>query len=359
MKKIILALFSIFLFLNDGQAQNCTNPVNHMIFQNEFNQIAIQQTNQNKLNMAIQFVNSNCLLSEQVKKIAQLFTDDAFRLDFCEAAYAHTADPANYYDVYDAFTAFSFAFRLNDFIHAQGNVIVQTNTSTNTPPVATTPVFPNVAYPSSMNYAGKKGCAGPVLNDASFMQAAQNVFIQPTDESKQLAIQNACDNNCLDFSQMMKLVSMLTSENVRLQVMEYAFSKVYDQEHYQSGIVLFTNTQLQNNWTSYAQLYLTPPPVVCSVAASDFNSVMDNIKSKPFPDDKMNVVTLAANDRCFNVEQIRTISKEFPFGDDKMKVFKMLYAKCPDQNNYYKLVDELTFPSEKTDLTNFIKNGGK
>jgi hypothetical protein len=359
MRKITFSILLLFFLANAITAQNCNNPVSSAVFQNNFNQIAVQQTNDKKLEKATLFVNSNCLLSAQVKNIAQLFTDDNYRLEFCKTAYSHTFDVVNYYDVYDAFTAFSYALRLYDYIHSLGTPVVLS-----TPPANTEPVFPNVAYPSSVNYTGAKGCAGPIANETSFKAIAQNVFIQPTDESKQIAIQNASANNCLDFAQIMKLVSLLKSEDFRLQLLEYTFPRVYDQEHYQSGIVLFTNTQMQNNWTSYASSFLAPPPpppppVVCSVSSTDFNAALQNIKSKAFSDDKMKTVDLLAPNYCFNVEQIKTIGKEFSFGDDKLKVFKELYAKCPDQNNYYKLVDELTFSTEKDNLSNFIKNEGK
>ena len=353
MKKFTFFFLLLFTFANFGKAQTCNNPVSNTIFQNNFNQIAIQQTNDLKLAKANLFVNSNCVLSSQVKNIAQLFTEDNYRLEFCKNAYPHTFDQVNYPDVYDAFTTFSGALRLYDFINNVPFI-------TPPPPVSAEPVYPNVAYPSSANYTGKKGCAGPVLNDASFKTVAQNVFIQPTDESKQIAIQNASNNNCLDFAQVMKLISLLQTEDFRLQLLEYTFPRVYDQEHYQSGIVLFTNTQMQTNWTNFAQQFLNPPPpppVVCSVSTADFNAALQNIRSKSFEDDKVKTVNLLAPDHCFNVEQIKSIGKEFAF--DKLTVFKALYAKCPDQNNYYKLVDELTFSSEKDDLRNFIKNGGK
>src|ERR1041385_1813980 len=217
--KTFTFFFLLILFCKISIAQTCNNPVSSTIFQNNFNQIAIQQTNDLKLAKADLFVNSNCVLSSQVKNIAQLFTEDNYRLEFCKTAYPHTFDQVNFFDVYDAFTTFSYALRLYDFIHTAPVIVTP-------PPVSTEPVFPNVAYPSSANYTGKKGCAGPVLNAASFKTVAQNVFIQPTDESKQIAIQNASNNNCLDFAEVMKLVSLLQSEDFRLQLLEFTFPKV-------------------------------------------------------------------------------------------------------------------------------------
>lgn len=364
MKKITFLILFLFTAAIPGFSQDCANPVNASVFQNNFNQVAIQQTNQKKLEKANAFVNTNCLMASQVKNIAQLFTEDSYRLEFCKLAYSHTFDRVNFYDVYDAFTAFSYAFRLHDFIHTAPAAPTPAVLVSPTP-APTGPVYPNVAYPSSINYASRKGCNGPVLNEAGFKAIAQNVFVQPTDESKQLAIQNASNANCLEFAQLMKLASLVKSETIRLQVMQFAFPRIYDLENYQSGIVLFTTTQMQNQWIAYASGYLTPPlpppppVVVCTTATADFNSIMSSIKGKNFAADKMGLIEVLAKDRCFSVDQVRTIGKEFPFGDDKIKVYKMLYAKCPDQNNYYKVVDDLTFTSEKETMNNFIKNGGK
>lgn len=323
------------------------------MFQSGFNQIAIQQSNQQKLNKALPFASSNCFTSAQVKNLAMLFTEDSYRLDFCKTAYAHTTDPANFFDVYDAFGTFSWAFRLYDYVNKK-TVAVVTPVS-----IVQTPVFPNYAYPGFSPYKGKTGCTGPVVSEESFKTIAQNVFIQPTDESKYVAIQTAADQHCLAFAHIMKLTSLMQSESLKLRVLMNTFARVYDQENYQSGIVLFSTTASQNEWINYAKAYLTPPPPVCLVTDPDFNGILKDIQAKHFADDKMGIVKLLAKDRCFSVAQIRTISKEFPFGTEKLSTFKSLYAKCTDKNNYYKLVDELTFSSEKDDLRNFIKNDGK
>lgn len=362
MKKFTFLFLFIVAASFAGVSQNCISPVSQQIFQANFNQVAIQQTNQKKLEKANAFVSTNCLMAAQVKNIALLFTEDGYRLEFCKTAYAHTYDQVNFYDVYDAFTAFSFAFRLHDYIHEPVAAPLPVEPAILVSPA---PIFPNVAYPSSNNYNGKRGCNGPVASEAEFKSIAQNVFVQPTDESKQVAIQNASNSYCFDFAQVMKLVSLVKSETIRLQVMQFAYPRVYDLENYQPGIVLFTDTRMQNQWTSFASGYLTPPaapappPVVCSVSATDFNSIMNSLKAKSFPADKYALVDLHSKDRCFSVEQIKTIGKEFSYAEDKLKVFKVLYAKCADQANYYKLVDELTYSSDKEKLNAFIKNGGR
>lgn len=366
MKKLITSVLAVLLLTNFNFAQNCSNPVSAVVFQNNFNQIAVQQNNQLKLNKSIQFANENCMMAAQVKNIAQLFNDDNYRLEFCKVAYLHTFDRVNFFDVYDAFGTFSAALRLYDFIRLieSAPVVVTpspvTTTVTNTAPKE--PVFPNFAYPSTVNYNGNKGCHGVLTSDATFKSIAQNVFNQPTDESKFVAIQLAYEQNCMSFAQIMKLTFLLQSENLRLKTLINSFSKIYDQDNYQSGIVLFSTTALQNEWTAYAKAYLAPPPppvVVCTTSDAEFKKLNDELKAKRFTDDKRGLVKIWINDRCLSVAQIKEISKQFAFGDDKMIVFKGFYAKCPDKNNYYLLVDELSFTSEKENLRNFILNEGK
>lgn len=363
MKKFIFTAVGIVMLNIASYAQNCNSPVSNIIFQSNFNQIAVQSSNQLKLNMAIQFVNNNCLMSAQVKNITLLFTDDAYKLEFCKVAYSHTFDKVSFYDVYDAFSTFSNAFRLHDYI-----LLVETH-STNTATAQTTTAsqatFPNIAYPAVINYSGHTGCQGPVINDNAFRTIAQNVANQPTDESKFVAVQLAYEQNCLGMGQMMKLCFLLQSEDMRLRSMMNAFPKIYDQDHYQSAVVLFANNNNQSTWTTYASAFLSPPPPppapepVCETSDADFQGIMKSLKAKNFPDEKVSMLELISQKRCFSVSQIKTIGKEFSFGSDKLKVFKMLYAKCNTRDDYYQLVDMLTFPSEKEELSSFIRNDGK
>lgn len=356
-KKLLLPFLLLVLFASVSNAQNCASPTSSAVYQNGFNSVAVQQNDHAKLVTAVRFISDKCLLSAQVKNMAMLFSADSVRMEFCKTAWPHTYDPGNFYDVYDAFHSFSYALRLYNFVQSNpvAAVVVQ-NTTIVTPPPG--PVYPNYAYPDTTHYTGKKGCAGPAMNETAFKQSAQNVFAQPTDESKFIAIQSVYEQNCLTFAQAMKLASMLQTDNFKMKTLMNSFPKVYDQEHYQSGIVLFSTTQAQNEWINYAKTYLTPPVPECVTNDADFKSVLNSVHSKNFPADKMSTLELAAKDRCFTVEQIRKFSLEFSFGDDKLKVFKMLYAKCNDKNNYYKLMDELTFSSEKDELKKFINNGG-
>jgi Domain of unknown function (DUF4476) len=221
------------------------------------------------------------------------------------------------------------------------------------------PVFPNYAYPDTNQYNGVKGCRGPVMSESAFKIAARTAYSQPTDESKYVSIQSVVDQNCLTFAQLMKFSSLMQTNNFKLKAMMYGFPKVYDQDHYPSGTVLFTNTGTQTEWTNFAKQSLTPPLPSCTVTESDLNSIIQSVHNQKYTDDKFKTLQTASKNRCYSVAQIKKLAGEFTFGSEKLKVFKLLYEKCSDKENYYKLVDELNFDSEKEELRQFIDNGGK
>ena len=139
---------------------------------------------------------------------------------------------------------------------------------------------------------------------------------------------------------MMKLSSMLKNEDNRLRVMKNGFARIYDQEHYVSAGAMFSLAPKKDEWNNYCGL-------------------LQDIRDKRFTEDKMNLIKSLSKDHCFNVAQLAEISREFAFDDEKIEMFKLYYAKCPDKKSYYKLVDELSFSSNKDSFRKWIDNGGK
>lgn len=352
MKKLLLLLLVIsssFAF-----AQRCTVPVSTSIYQQNLAQINIMRGDVGKQQRAEEFVTRNCVSSAQVKGIAVLFMSDSIRMVFCRTAYHTVTDTGNFFVVYDAFKSFSWALRLYDHVVRYPD---QAGLNTTIPPAAEVhPTFPLWVYPDTARSTGSKGCSGPVVTESAFGLIADNVFKQPTEESKIVAIESASANNCLSMAQLMKLASILTQEPNRMRVMKNGFARVYDQEHYASAGSMFATAAKKDEWNNYCSAYLTPP---CVVTNQDFGPLLQQIKNKSFPAEKLDLVKLMAKDRCFNVNQLSQISDEFSFDDEKMEIFKLCYAKCPDKQNYYLLIDKITFSTNKDELKRFINAGGK
>lgn len=98
----------------------CPMPMDQQSFMNVKQSIASKTFEDSKLTVAKQVINSNCLLSSQVKEIMMLFTFEDTRLELAKYAYGHTYDIGNYYQLNDAFTFESSIDELNEYINGGG-----------------------------------------------------------------------------------------------------------------------------------------------------------------------------------------------------------------------------------------------
>jgi hypothetical protein len=94
----------------------CPVPMAPSDFESMKGSISSKSFEDSKLTISKQIMNSNCLLSSQVKEVMLLFTFEETRLDFAKYAYGKTYDIGNYYKVNDAFTFESSIDDLNDYI---------------------------------------------------------------------------------------------------------------------------------------------------------------------------------------------------------------------------------------------------
>ncbi len=97
----------------------CENPMSNADFKVLKDSIPVNSFEETKLSTAKELVKNQCMLSQQIKELASLFTFDETRLDFAKFAYNYTYDRTNYYKVNDVFTFESSVEELNDFIKNQ------------------------------------------------------------------------------------------------------------------------------------------------------------------------------------------------------------------------------------------------
>jgi len=81
----------------------CRWPIENRDFQRMKQTITNTDFSSDKLKIAKQIANSNCLTAQQVKEIVTLFDFESGKLDFAKYAYTHTFDIGNYYIINDVF----------------------------------------------------------------------------------------------------------------------------------------------------------------------------------------------------------------------------------------------------------------
>lgn len=99
-------------------AVGCNWPVESRDFQRMKQSIDSKDFSSDKLRVAKQIINSNCLTAEQVKEVVLLFDFESEKLDFAKYAYKHTFDINNYYIINDAFEFSSSIEKLDNYINS-------------------------------------------------------------------------------------------------------------------------------------------------------------------------------------------------------------------------------------------------
>ena len=90
------------------------------------------------------------------------------------------------------------------------------------------------------------------------------------------------------------------------------------------------------------------------VSPSEFTSVRGQVNSIAMDKEKLSFLQMMTKDRCFKTEQIIQLSQLFSFSSNKLSFFKDAYLTVLDPQLYYSVLQELTFSSERNELSNFM-----
>jgi hypothetical protein len=94
----------------------------------------------------------------------------------------------------------------------------------------------------------------------------------------------------------------------------------------------------------------------CVTSDTQVDQLVKQIENEAFPDDQLRVAKLATQNKCFNTAQIKKVTHAFDHSGEKLGFLKAAYENCPDNSNYYQLMDVLTFPTDKEELEKFINS---
>jgi Domain of unknown function (DUF4476) len=92
---------------------------------------------------------------------------------------------------------------------------------------------------------------------------------------------------------------------------------------------------------------------------SSFQSAKKSISGASFEETKMSTAKTILASNCVTTNQVIEICKMFDFENTKLDFAKFAYSKTTDKGNYFKVGDVFSFDASKTDLNNFIANGGR
>lgn len=171
--------------------------------------------------------------SAQVKRMALTITNEDSRIEFVAAAYRHTVDPENFYDVYDTFQTFSKVFRLHDRLTAQRER-----------PLARGPG--GVVYPRQ----------GPApLTDKEFADILASINRESFDNSK-LALAKVAGAGArgrITSRQVLEMLKSFSFDDRRLECAKLAIDWVIDPAEFHVVYAAFTFDNTKNQLSQFLQ----------------------------------------------------------------------------------------------------------
>ena len=104
------------------------------------------------------------------------------------------------------------------------------------------------------------------------------------------------------------------------------------------------------------QMQAKPQPVVsAAMSSSDFNKLVNAIKSEDFSDGKLSILKEAAAHKYFSSEQSGKILDLFEFENDKVKAGTICHKRVVDPDNWYTVYSHFEFDASKNELRKAIK----
>jgi len=96
----------------------CNYPMDDAAFAKALQAIKNENFDSNKMTVAKQIANTNCLLTEQVIEIMKLFSFESGKLEFAKHAYTRVYDPGNYFAINNEFSFSSSVDELSEYINS-------------------------------------------------------------------------------------------------------------------------------------------------------------------------------------------------------------------------------------------------
>lgn len=103
-------------YSNSNTSTACYNAMAASDFSSAKKSIESKSFEDKKLTVAKQVLDANCMNTDQVKEVMDLFTFEDNKLNWAKYAYKKTTDPKNYYKINDGFTFEASIDELNEYI---------------------------------------------------------------------------------------------------------------------------------------------------------------------------------------------------------------------------------------------------
>jgi len=126
----------------------------------------------------------------------------------------------------------------------------------------------------------------------------------------------------------------------------------------ETPVVTTQTVAIQPTVTAVATMPVATAPTVSitNISSQEFNERLAAINREHFDDKRLSKAKQVFDDEILSTNQVITVVKGFSFDDSKLDFAKWAYKITLDKKNYYKVEDQFSFGSSKSDLSNYVKS---
>ena len=289
---------------------------------------------------------SNYFSTEQVRQLLVLITSEPNRLVLAKAAYPRVVDAANYTQIGTLFNNSANRNDLNNFIRNNPN-----NNG-----------YDNGNWNNNNNNNNNNNQYRTAMADYQFNQVLQNINGQ-NQYGKINTIRNTLNNNTYYFStsQIRQMLSLLTSENDRLEMAKLSYARVSDPANFTSLYDLFYNQSSRNDLNNYVIQHGGNGTNVqynsrIPMADATYSALLQKAGNHFLPWDKVRDVRDAFNNTSnyFTTYQIRQLLSLVGAQADRLDLAKLSWSRVTDPGSFTQLFDLFTSQASRDDLNSYI-----
>lgn len=262
----------------------------------------------------------------QIKALLGLITSESDRLELAKLAYSDITDPANYYQLADLFNSTAHREEFNEYARSKA----QSPTSTTQ------------------------------MSDSQFNQLLQEVRNSWSQSLKTETIRSAFDNTSNNFStfQIRQLLTQITSESNRLNLVKLAHRGVTDPANFASLVDLFNSTAYRTEFNSFVALTggQVQNTTKAQMSSTQFNQLLQSVKDKWSQSLKGEAIrdAFVNTNNYFSTSQIRQLLTLITSESDRLELAKLSYRRVTDASNFSTLADLFSISSNRTEFNNYV-----
>lgn len=127
---------------------------------------------------------------------------------------------------------------------------------------------------------------------------------------------------------------------------------LYDQRVYLNGMEI-KDIYIEGEGGRFPESSVNKPGRVMERNA--FDQFVNAVKAEPFDSDRLKMIEGAMVTNDFTSGQCRKLADLYTFDSDKKKIMKLMYPRIHDKENFFMVIESLTFSSDKNEINDFIK----